>query len=345
MPRNIYYWWNFGSLLGFCLISQITTGLFLRMFYENDTLTSFSSISQIERNINSGWIIRSLHANGASLFFIFIYLHIGRGLYFKSFTIKKVWLSGSIMLILLFATAFLGYVLPWGQISFWGATVITNLLSSIPYFGSNLTIWLWGGFSVRKSTLIRFFRIHFILPFIIVALSLIHIIFLHEKSSRNPLGSNSSIDKIPFNPFFNFKDILGVLITLIIFINLILIFPSALMDPDNFSPANPIVTPPHIQPEWYFLFAYAILRIIPNKLGGVIRLFIAIIILILLPFFSKLEKKHLFNKKIIHKITFIWWLINFICLTILGAQPIEQPFIDLAGLSSTLYFLFYLTII
>lgn len=344
MPSNIHYWWNFGSLLGLCIATQILTGLFLRIFYENNIIESFNSISQIERNINSGWLIRSIHANTASIFFIFIYIHIRRGLFYKSYNLKQVWLRGSTLLILLFAIAFLGYVLPWGQIRFWGATVITNLLSSIPYIGSTITIWLWGRFSINKPTLMRFFSLHFLLPLIIRIFILIHLTFLHQKKSNNPLGLNSNIDRIPFQPFFVWKDILGVIITFILISNIALIFPFILIDPDNFRPANPLSTPPHIQPEWYFLFAYAILRTIPNKLGGVIALLISIIIIVILPFL-KIKKKHIIKNKLKHKFLLFIWFRNFIFLTIIGAIAIEYPFIELRKISRIIYFLFFLYLI
>lgn len=346
LPRNIYYWWNFGSLLGICLIIQIITGFFLTIFYENNIEERFNRINQIERNINIGWLIRSYHANGASIFFILVYLHIGRGLYYKSFWLKKLWIRGTLILLILFITAFIGYVLPWGQIRYWGATVITNLLSSIPYIGKSLTLWLWGNFSVNKSTLIRFFRFHFIFPLILLMLSIIHIIILHSYGSSNPLGFNSNIDKTPFQPYFSWKDLIGILRCLRIFIIMSLIYPNYFIDPDNFTPANPLNTPPHIQPEWYFLFAYAILRTIPNKLGGVLALIISILVLILLPMSIILtNSKNIINNKIIKKIIFFIWINNFIFLTIIGAMPIEAPFDYLSRINRLIYFILYLFII
>lgn len=346
LPSNIYYWWNFGSLLGFCLVIQILTGFFLRFYYENNIECSFDRINQIERNINRGWLIRSLHANGASLFFIFIYLHIGRGLYFKSFFIIPVWLTGVAILLLLFMIAFIGYVLPWGQIRFWGATVITNLVSSVPYVGSSLTVWLWGNFSVRKATLIRFFRLHFILPFFLIVLTFLHIIFLHLEGSRNPLGVNSGLDKIPFHPFFSWKDLLGYFLVFIFFFMFYVLLPYGLIDCDNFIPANSLVTPPHIQPEWYFLFAYAILRVIPNKLGGVVALLFSILVLVVLPVVRRfLHKKHTMREKLIKKVFFFFWLINFIFLTFIGAMPIEDPFILISTVNRLIYFLLFLIFI
>ncbi|YP_001095994.1 cytochrome b (mitochondrion) [Galendromus occidentalis] len=343
MPSNISYWWNFGALLGICLTIQLSTGLLLSMFYENSVISSFDSISQISRNMNLGWMMRSMHANGASFFFIFIYMHIGRSLMFKSFSnLNKVWFSGFTILMLLFATAFLGYVLPWGQMSFWGATVITSLLSSFPYFGQTMTTWLWGSFSVSKPTLMRFFSLHFILPLIMTSMVLIHIIFLHEKGSNNPLGLNSNYDKIPFYPFFIWKDLLTVWLFMMIFLILCNIFPFIFMDPDNFIMANPLSTPPHIQPEWYFLFAYAILRTIPNKLGGVLMLFMSIFILMTLPFIKSI-KMHLNNETMTFKIFYFTWLMNFLFLTLMGAAPIEEPFMETSMFSSLVYFIFFLS--
>lgn len=342
IPSNLYYWWNFGSLLGFCLLLQLSTGVFLSIFYENSIENSFNRIRQIERNINIGWLLRSIHANGASLFFILVYLHVGRGLYFKSFLLTKIWLSGVTILLFLFIIAFIGYVLPWGQIRFWGATVITNLLTSIPYIGNTITIWLWGGFSIEKATLIRFFRLHFLMPFILTGMVVLHIIFLHQKGSRNPLGHNSNIDKIPFQPFFVWKDIVGLTFCLVIFLTIVLIFPYALIDPDNFIPANPLVTPPHIQPEWYFLFAYAILRTIPNKLGGVTALIIAILILSFLPLLKTTNLKYNnLKNKIIHKLFFFIWLNNFLYLTLIGSMPIEPPFNTTSIFRRLTYFILY----
>nr|AFV57320.1 cytochrome b [Harpadon nehereus] len=268
-PSNISALWNFGSLLGLCLITQIVTGLFLAMHYTSDVATAFSSVAHICRDVNYGWMIRNLHANGASFFFICIYIHIARGLYYGSYLYMETWNIGVILLLLVMMTAFVGYVLPWGQMSFWGATVITNLLSAVPYVGGTLVEWIWGGFSVDKATLTRFFAFHFLFPFVIVAVTAIHLLFLHETGSNNPTGINSDVDKIAFHPYFIYKDLLGFVIMLAGLSALAFFYPNLLGDPDNFTPANPLVTPPHIKPEWYFLFAYAILRSIPNKLGGV----------------------------------------------------------------------------
>lgn len=342
-PSNISYIWNIGSLLGICLIIQILRGLFLAMNFSRDITTAFNIISHISRDVNNGWLIRSIHSNGASIFFIFIYLHIGRGIYYSSFFFLKTWITGIIIIFILIATAFLGYVLPWGQISFWGATVITNLFSAIPYIGSILTYWIWGGFSVDNNTLTRFFSLHFILPFILLLIVIIHIIIIHEKGSRNPLGLNLNIDKIPFHPYFTVKDILGCLVTLLFFSIIVLIIPYILNDSENFNVANPLVTPPHIQPEWYFLFAYAILRSIPNKFGGVIALVISILIIITLPFSikNKFSSFYFFPTK---KLLF-WTIVNlFLLLTFLGACPVEYPFVITSQILTIIYFSFFLII-
>lgn len=340
-PSNISSWWNFGSLLALCLIIQILTGLFLTIYYNANIDLAFYRVNYICRNVNYGWLIRTLHANGASFFFICIYLHIGRNIYYESFNLKFTWIIGIIILFVLIGTAFIGYVLPWGQISFWGATVITNLLSAIPYLGTILVNWIWGGFAVDNATLTRFYTFHFLLPFIILIITIIHLLFLHQTGSNNPLGINRNLDKIPFHPFFTFKDLIGFIIIIILLTILTLINPYILGDPDNFIPANPLVTPIHIQPEWYFLFAYAILRSIPNKLGGVIALVISILILVILPF--------TYNKKIqgiqfypINQILF--WLIvtTIILLTWIGARPVEDPYIIIGQILTILYFSYYI---
>lgn len=339
-PINIRLWWNFGSLLGLCLIIQIISGLFLAIHYTADINIAFNRVVHICRDVNNGWLLRTIHANGASFFFICIYIHIGRGIYYNSYLYTSTWLVGVIILFLVIATAFIGYILPWGQISFWGATVITNLLSAIPYLGKILVQWIWGGFSVNNATLTRFFTFHFIFPFIVLAIIIIHLLFLHQTGSNNPIGLNSNIDKIPFHPYFTIKDIIGFFIIIILLIILTLINPYILSDPDNFIPANPIVTPPHIQPEWYFLFAYAILRAIPNKLGGVIALVLSIIILIIIPFYHK----RLFQGYQFYPINkFLFWIFftNIILLTWIGARPVEPPFIIIRQILTLSYFLYF----
>nr|ASU92814.1 cytochrome b [Proechimys guyannensis] len=336
-PSNISAWWNFGSLLGVCLILQITTGLFLAMHYTADTTTAFSSVTHICRDVNYGWLIRYAHANGASMFFIFLYFHIGRGVYYGSYTFMETWNIGVILLFTVMATAFMGYVLPWGQMSFWGATVITNLLSAIPYMGPSLVEWVWGGFSVDKATLTRFFAFHFVLPFIITAMVMIHLLFLHETGSNNPSGLNSDSDKIPFHPYYTIKDILGLLFMLMTLMTLILFSPDLLGDPDNYTPANPLNTPPHIKPEWYFLFAYAILRSIPNKLGGVLALVFSILILMLFPALHMSKQRTMTFRPLSQCL--LWILVaNLIILTWIGGQPVEYPFITIGQLASISYF-------
>nr|AJA39966.1 cytochrome b [Eremias strauchi kopetdaghica] len=340
-PSNISAWWNFGSLLGLCLIIQILTGLFLAMHYTADVSSAFSSIAHIHRDVQYGWFIRNLHANGASLFFICIYFHIGRGLYYGSYIFTETWNIGVILLLTVMATAFMGYVLPWGQMSFWGATVITNLLSAVPYVGSTLVEWVWGGFAIDNATLTRFFTLHFLLPFVIAGLSMVHLLFLHETGSNNPTGLNSNSDKIPFHPYYSYKDALGALIMLLCLLYLALFSPNLLGDPENFSPANPLVTPPHIKPEWYFLFAYAILRSIPNKLGGVLALLSSILVLFTLPLVHTSKQRTLTFRPISQM--FFWLLIaDILILTWIGGQPVEHPFIILGQLASTLYFMIFL---
>nr|YP_010472521.1 cytochrome b [Harpalus anxius]UVG42145.1 cytochrome b [Harpalus anxius] len=340
-PSNISLWWNFGSLLGLCLMIQIITGLFLAMHYTANIDLAFNSVSHICRDVNYGWLLRTLHANGASFFFICIYLHIGRGMYYGSYKFTHTWMVGVIILFLIMGTAFMGYVLPWGQMSFWGATVITNLLSAIPYLGNMLVQWVWGGFAVDNATLTRFFTIHFLLPFIVTAMVMIHLLFLHQTGSNNPLGLNSNIDKIPFHPYFSFKDIMGFIIMMMTLTTLTLLNPYYLGDPDNFTPANPLVTPIHIQPEWYFLFAYAILRSIPNKLGGVIALVMSILILMILPFynFSNFQSLKFYP---INQILFWFFFIIVILLTWIGMRPVEDPYIFIGQILTILYFTYFL---
>nr|WJQ22166.1 cytochrome b [Gadopsis marmoratus] len=340
-PSNISAWWNFGSLLGLCLVTQILTGLFLAMHYTADITTAFSSVAHICRDVNYGWLVRNIHANGASLFFICIYMHIGRGLYYGSYLYKETWNIGVILLLLTMMTAFVGYVLPWGQMSFWGATVITNLLSAIPYIGNTLVQWIWGGFSVDNATLTRFFAFHFILPFVIMAFTIIHLLFIHETGSNNPLGLNSNTNKIPFHPYFSYKDLLGFMMLLISLSILALFMPNLLGDPDNFTPANPLVTPPHIKPEWYFLFAYAILRSIPNKLGGVLALLFSILVLMIVPILHTSKRRSLTFRPVSQ--FFFWILIADVAiLTWIGGMPVEDPYIIIGQIASTLYFMLFL---
>nr|YP_003204796.1 cytochrome b [Charybdis japonica]ACJ49894.1 cytochrome b [Charybdis japonica]UEK25883.1 cytochrome b [Charybdis japonica] len=337
LPSNISTFWNFGSLLGLCLVIQIATGLFLAMHYTAHIDLAFSSVAHICRDVNYGWLLRTMHANGASFFFICIYIHIGRGIYYGSYMIFHAWMVGVVILFMVMATAFLGYVLPWGQMSFWGATVITNLFSAIPYIGGDLVQWIWGGFSVDNATLTRFFTFHFVLPFIIAAMTIIHIFFLHQSGANNPLGVSSQLDKVPFHPYFTFKDIVGFIVMFTLLLTLSLLNPYLLGDPDNFISANPLVTPAHIQPEWYFLFAYAILRSIPNKLGGVIALVASVAIIMILPF------THTSNFR---SLTFyplnqfmFWTLVSvLVLLTWIGARPVEEPYVITGQILTVTYF-------
>uniref|UniRef100_A0AAU7E4Z9 Cytochrome b n=1 Tax=Kinosternon scorpioides consors TaxID=3035466 RepID=A0AAU7E4Z9_9SAUR len=336
-PSNISAWWNFGSLLGTCLTLQIITGMFLAMHYSSDMSLAFSSITHTIRDVHYGWLIRNLHANGASLFFMCIYVHIGRGIYYGSYLYKETWNTGVMLLLLTMATAFMGYVLPWGQMSFWGATVITNLLSAIPYIGTSLVQWIWGGFSVDNATLTRFFTLHFLLPFTIAGLAMMHLLFLHETGSNNPTGLNPNTDKIPFHPYFSYKDLLGVTLMLALLLMLTLFSPNLLGDPDNFIPANPLITPPHIKPEWYFLFAYAILRSIPNKLGGVLALLSSILILFMLPTLHTSKQRATMFRPFTQ---ILFWMLaaDLLILTWIGGQPVETPFILIGQMASITYF-------
>ena len=339
-PANISAMWNFGSLLGLCLIVQILTGLFLAIHFCADVTLAFERVSHICRDVNYGWVLRMFHANGARFFFICLYLHIGRGLYYGSYYFSHTWVVGVLILFAVIAAAFLGYVLPWGQISFWGATVITNLFSAIPYIGEELVKWIWGGFAVGNPTLTRFFSLHFLIPFVVAALSAVHLLFLHQTGRGNPLGVNSNFDKLRFHPYFSSKDLFGFFVMMLGLAYISLFFPWLLGDPENFIPANPLVTPVHIQPEWYFLIAYAILRSIPNKLGGVIALALSIAILIICPFLPKPKFRGLTFYPL-RKFVF-WAHINVVVLlTWIGARPVEDPYILVGQVLSVVYFSYY----
>jgi len=340
-PNNISIWWNYGSLLGLCLIIQIITGLFLSIHYVPNVEIAFSSVAHISRDVNYGWLLRSIHANGASIFFLFIYLHTGRGIYYGSYRLTETWNLGVILFILAIATAFIGYVLPWGQIRFWGATVITNLFSAIPYIGKILVEWIWGGFAVDNATLNRFFAIHFILPFILVVVVILHLLFLHQTGSNNPLGIESNRERIPFHMYYSTKDILGYIIAISTFTTVVLFIPNLLTDPENFLLANPLVTPVHIKPEWYFLWVYAILRSIPNKLGGVIALFAALLILFILPVSSTANKQGITFYPLSQLL--FWSLVtSWAILTWIGGRPVEDPFIIIGQSFTVIYFIFYI---
>nr|ADB92022.1 cytochrome b [Nymphon unguiculatum-charcoti complex sp. SEM-1997] len=339
-PSNLSTMWSFGSMLTICLFIQIFTGLFLSMHYCANTEMAFNSISHIVRDVNGGWILRSIHANGASLFFLLMYTHIARGMYFNSMKLSITWFIGIIIFLVSMGTAFMGYVLPWGQMSFWGAAVITNLLSAIPYMGTSIVYWLWGGFSVNNATLNRFYSFHFILPFILLLMVVFHFLALHTSGSSNPLGS-TDIDKIPFHPSFTIKDMLGFSFMLILLMSVSVVSPYILNDPENFIPANPMVTPIHIQPEWYFLFAYAILRSIPNKLGGVIALLFSILVLFIQPITNKNKiqsnKFYPINK-------FLLWMFfsNMLLLTWIGARPVEPPYEMIGVILTFNHFLYFI---
>jgi len=313
------------------------------MHYSCDITLAFESVSHIRRDVNLGWLLRIAHANGASFFFVCIYIHIARGLYYGSYNLKETWTVGVLILLLVMGTAFLGYVLPWGQMSFWGATVITNLASAIPIVGNEIVLWLWGGFAVSNATLTRFFALHFLFPFIVAALRATHLLFLHETGSSNPLGVRSDFDKSPFHPYFTIKDLLGFGVFFFVFLGICLQAPWDLGDPENFIPANPIVTPVHIQPEWYFLFAYAILRSIPRKLGGVLALGASVVILVIIPFYGRFKiKARTFLP--VRKLRF--WLLcaTVFLLTWIGARPVEEPYILTGQVLTVAYFSYFINL-
>nr|QHD18697.1 cytochrome b [Epitonium scalare] len=340
-PSNLSIWWNFGSLLGLCLGIQVVTGLFLAMHYTSHVDYAFGSVVHITRDVYYGWLLRSIHANGASWFFVCIYLHIGRGMYYGSYANQHTWNTGVVLLLLTMGTAFLGYVLPWGQMSFWGATVITNLLSAVPYVGKMLVEWVWGGFAVDNATLTRFFALHFLLPFVMMGMAVLHLLFLHETGSNNPLGLSSDSEKVPFHPYYSFKDLVGFLVVVMMLVFLALFSPQLLGDPENFIPANPLVTPVHIQPEWYFLFAYAILRSIPNKLGGVLGLAGSVVILFIVPVLH-LGKWRSMSFYPGNQILFWLFVGIFLILTWIGACPVEAPYEGIGQFFTVFYFMYFL---
>lgn len=347
-PKNLNYFWNLGSIAGIALVIQIITGIILAMHYTPHVDYAFSSVENIMRNVNYGWLIRYAHAVGASMFFVAIYLHIGRGLYYGSYKKPRelLWHIGLIIFLTMMATAFMGYVLPWGQMSYWGATVITNLFSAIPLVGEKLVTWLWGGFSVDNPTLNRFFSLHYLLPFIIVGLVLLHIAALHTHGSNNPKGIDikSPKDTIPFHPYYTIKDFFGFGIYFLIFAFFIFYAPNYLGHPDNYTPANPLVTPPHIVPEWYFLPFYAILRAVPSKLGGVTLMFSSIFVLFVLPWLDRSSVRSA-NYRPLYRIAFWFFIIDCLVLGYVGSQPPEEPFLTISRIAASYYFFHFLILI
>ena len=344
-PKNLNYWWNFGSLAGFFLLVQIITGIILSMHYTAHVDHAFTSIEHIMRNVNHGWLIRYIHMNGASFFFIVVFIHIFRGLYYGSYKAPRelLWWLGIIILLLMMATAFMGYVLPWGQMSFWGATVITNLFSAIPIIGDGITQWLWGGYSVDNPTLSRFYTLHFLFPFLIVGVVILHIVALHTHGSNNPLGIDKKgvQDTIPFHPYYTIKDLFGLSFALTIFFAVVFFIPDYLGHPDNYIPADPLKTPAHIVPEWYFLPFYAILRAIPDKLGGVIAMFSAIFVLFLLPWLDSSRVRSATFRPIYKK--FFWvFVVNAVILGWVGSKPAEGHYILIGRIATIYYFAHFL---
>nr|YP_010393145.1 cytochrome b [Neoteredo reynei]UPX89271.1 cytochrome b [Neoteredo reynei] len=341
VPANLSYLWNYGSLLGCCLILQITTGIFLAMHYTPHVLEAFNSVVAIGRDVKNGWLIRSFHANGASFFFLMIYIHIARGLYYHSFYLRKTWIVGVHMFLLLMLVAFTGYVLPWGQMSYWAATVITNLVTAVPFVGETLVSYIWGGSTVCDATLKRFYVFHMYAPFLLGVLSAIHMAYLHETGSGNPLGVSADVDCVPFHPYYTYKDLFGIVVFLTAVSGVVLLSPDMFSDPENFIPADPAKTPIHIQPEWYFLFAYAILRSVPNKLGGVVLLVVSVLILYVLPFFRmSMIKGCQFNY--VSQVLFWVFVANFILLSYFGTCTVEYPYDRVPMMSTVLYFVLFM---
>jgi quinol-cytochrome oxidoreductase complex cytochrome b subunit len=343
---NISYLYGFGSLAGLMLVVQILTGIFLAMHYTAHIDLAFSSVEHIMRDVNNGWLIRYAHANGASFFFLVVYIHIARGLYYGSYMTPRehLWASGVVIFILMMATAFIGYVLPWGQMSFWGATVITNLFSAIPLIGDSIVQWLWGGFSVDNATLNRFYSLHYLLPFLIAGLVIAHLVLLHTNGNTNPLGIESKTDTVPFYPYLYVKDLFGFIVLMTIFTFVVYFYPNSLGHPDNYIPANPMVTPPHIVPEWYFLPFYAVLRSIPDKLGGVLAMGGALVVLLLMPLLNTSEIRSTAFRPIFRKL--YWFLImDFLILGWIGGNEVETPYIEIGQIATILYFAFFLVLV
>lgn len=345
-PVNLSYFWNFGVYALACLGIQMITGLFLAMHYVSDQSLAFASVEHIMRDVNFGWLLRYIHANGASFFFMVVYVHTLRGLYYGSYIYPRqlLWGVGVIILLLMIVTAFLGYVLPWGQMSFWAATVITNLVSAFPLVGSEIVVWIWGGYSVDNATLNRFFSLHFFLPFVIAGLVLIHLLLLHHHKSNNPLGIDMGRDSIPFYPYYVVKDLFGLVIFFLFFGLFLFFAPNLLGHPDNYIPANPMVTPAHIVPEWYFLPFYAILRVVPDKLMGVLALLAAIFSLLLLPYIVRPQVRSSNFRPFSH---FLFWafLVDVLLLGWLGGQPVEPPYLFLGQLFTGFYFSYFLILL
>lgn len=347
-PKNLNYLWNFGSLAGIILVVMIISGLFLAMSYTPDALLAFDSVERIMRDVNYGWLIRYIHMNGASMFFIVVYIHMFRGLYYGSYKAPRelLWILGVVILLLMMATAFMGYVLPWGQMSFWGATVITNLFSAFPWVGESIVTWLWGGFAVANPTLNRFFALHFLLPFVIIAVVMLHLIALHQHGSNNPLGidKKSPKDTIPFHPYYTFKDLFGLGVLILVWSFFVFFSPNFFGEPDNYIPANPLVTPVHIVPEWYFLPFYAILRAIPDKLGGVLLMFGAIFVLFLLPW---LDRSPVRSARFRPLYKWCFWVLLAVCLTLgwVGGKPPEGSYMVIARGATAYYFFHFLILL
>lgn len=345
-PSNLNYMWSFGSLAGMCLVIQLLSGIFLAMHYAADITLAFNSVEHIMRDVNNGWMLRYIHANGASVFFIVVYCHIFRGLYYGSYIQPRgfLWVIGILIFFAMMATAFMGYVLPWGQMSFWGATVITNLFSAVPYVGSALVEWLWGGFSVSNPTLNRFFSLHYLMPFVIVGLVLVHLVVLHLDGSNNPLGTNSHQEYVSFYPYFYVKDLFSFFILIFFFSVLLFFYPNLLGHSDNYIQANPMSTPAHIVPEWYFLPFYAILRSVPDKLGGVLAMVGAILILLLLPWINTCSSRS-GKFRSIFKYAYWFLFVDFLMLGWIGQNPVESPYIQIGMFCTVFYFVFFLVLV
>uniref|UniRef100_A0AB39CCA3 Cytochrome b n=1 Tax=Thyasira tokunagai TaxID=3055801 RepID=A0AB39CCA3_9BIVA len=340
-PLNLSFFWNFGSLLGICLVSQIVSGLMLAIHYVPEPSLVFDMVIESSRDIKMGWFMRSVHANGASIFFMLLFTHIGRGMYYGSYTMKKAWIVGWVMFILTMAEGFLGYVLAWGQMSYWGATVITNMFTALPYIGAMLVEWIWGGFVVGSSTLVRFYVIHFLIPFILLVLTVVHLLYLHQVETDGPLGISVDNWKIPFSPYYVWKDILGFVLFLGVLFLVSFLTPDFFLDPVNFMVADEMKTPAHIKPEWYFLFAYAILRAVPSKVGGVVVLLLSVFILLFLPLldYNKSVRSLVFSP--LGQLCYWGFVSNFVLLSWVGMSPVHYPFISLGQWFSYVFFAFF----